>query len=417
VLLKSKKIIIGYDLANICSQISYAYQKEESDVTTVGIVEGEENYDIPTVLCKRIGTNQWLFGHAAIRFHKERPDESILIDNLLNAALDGEMIQIDGKGYHPATLLALFVKRSLSTIANGENGNRIASIMFTAEVADQRMKDLIHRVAKTLDLKHAEIFNQCYEESFFSYLTYRNSVLWNEGALLLDCRGEELNAVHMNRNENTVPKVMYSEKRKFAFAGTDRELRNISEQICDGVTIGSVYLIGEKFSGDWMKESLRYLCDGRRVFQGNNLYSKGACYTLLRQFNRNVQEQEDEYIFLSPGVLKANIGMKVQKRGEEVYSALLDAGTEWASLEETFEFYLQGENRLELLITPVVKYPSKQVCIELDSLQLEALQVTRIRMKFRMIHENVLQIAVNDLGFGEFRQGSDNVWVREIELY
>ena len=278
------------------------------------------------------------------------------------------------------------------------------------------MKDVIQRVAKTLDLKHAEILNQCYEESFFSYLTYQNKALWNEGALLLDFRGEDLAAVHMDRNENTVPKIMYSTKRKFAFAGTDRELSNITAQICEKVPIGFVYLIGEKFSGDWMKESLRYLCDGRRVFQGNNLYSKGACYTLLKHLDRRVQEQE-EYIFLSPDMLKANIGMKVQKRGEEAYNALLDAGMDWASLEENFEFYLRGENRLELRIIPVVKCPPKQVCMELDSLQLEETQVTRIRMKLCMPRENILQIAVSDLGFGDFRQGSDKVWVREVELY
>lgn len=415
-----KKIIIGYDLANTCSQISYGYLKEDCDVATVGTVEGEENYDIPTVLCKRVGTNQWLFGYDAIRFHREKPEESILVDNLLQSALDGETIQIDGKGYHPATLLALFVKRSLSTVTARGNEGRITAMMFTAQTADRRMKELIQRIEKTLDLKNAEIFSQCYEESFFNYLTYQKKVLWNEGALLLDYRGEDLTSVYMGQNNNTVPKVMYSEKRRFAFAGTDREFCNIAAEICADVSIMSVYLIGEKFGGDWMKDSLRYLCDGRRVFQGNNLYSKGACYALLKQFGRQSQEQQDqvdEYIFLSPEVLKANVGMKVQKRGEEAYNALLDAGMEWVTLDETFEFYLQGEGQLELLITPVVKCPSKQIGMELDSLHLEESQVTRIRMKLRMPRENVLEITVSDLGFGEFRQGSDKSWVQEVELY
>jgi len=170
-------------------------------------------------------------------------------------------------------------------------------------------------------------------------------------------------------------------------------------------------LIGEKFSGEWMNESLRYLCDGRRVFQGNNLYSKGACYAVMSRM------QEGEYIFLKPDMLKANIGMKLQKRGEEVYSALLDAGMEWETMDEVFEFYIRGDNELELLITPVVKYPSKQVHFALDSLQLDKGQVTRIRMRLCMPRENALLISVRDLGFGEFRQGSDKEWIREVELY
>lgn len=418
VLMKSgKKIIVGYDLANTCSQISYCYKKEESDIATVGTVEGEENYDIPTVLCKRIGTNQWLFGHAAIRFSEERPEESILVENLLQLALGGEVVQIDGKGYHPATLLALFVKRSLSTVAAGGNGDRIAAIMFTFEIIDQRIEALIQRVIRTLDFKNTETFCQCYEESFFSYMTWQNKALWNDGALLLDYRGDELTAMHMEGNNNTVPKVMYSAKRNFSFAGTDRELYDISGELCEGKQISSVYLIGQKFGGDWMEESLRYLCTGRRVFQGNNLYSKGACYTLLKELCGKTGEDEEEYMFLGPNKLKANVGMKVQKRGEDAYNALLDAGMDYKSMEEVFEFYLKGENHLELLITPLIKCPAKHVFMELDNLQLEPDQVTRIRMKISSPKENVLRITVNDLGFGEFRQACDGKWVKEVEIY
>ena len=44
----SDKVIIGYDLANACSQISYCYIKGKNEVETFSSVAGEENYDIPT---------------------------------------------------------------------------------------------------------------------------------------------------------------------------------------------------------------------------------------------------------------------------------------------------------------------------------------------------------------------------------
>ncbi len=416
-LLKSdKRIIIGYDLADTCSQISYCYPKAESDIETVGTVDGEENYDIPTVLCKRTGTNQWLFGRAAIRFSQEHPEEGILVENLLQLALDGESVQIDGKSYHPAALLALFIKRSLSTVTARGAVEKIAAIMFTCEDIDQRVEALIRRIIRTLEFKTTEIFTQCYEESFFAYLTRQPKDLWNDGALLLDYRGEELIAVHVEGNANTVPKVMYSAKRRFHFAGTDRELWDITGELCEGKKISSVYLIGEKFGGDWMEESLRYLCTGRRVFQGNNLYSKGACYTLLKELAQG-EVDEEKYLFLGPDKLKANIGMRVRKRGEDAYNALLDAGMCWKGMEEIFEFYLKGENNLELLITPLVKSPAKHVSMELDNLELGEKDVTRIRMKLGMPRENMLLITVSDLGFGEFREASDGRWVKEVELY
>ena len=412
-----KKIIIGYDLANTCSQISYCYKKETDDVETVATVEGEENYDIPTVLCKRAGTNQWLFGHAALRFVGEHPEEGILVDNLLHLALDGEVVQIDGRGYHPAALLALFIKRSLSTVLKGGSVDKIAAIMFTCEEVDQKLGMLLQRIINTLELKNTEVFSQCYEESFFSYLTHQPKDLWQCGALLLDYRGEELICVHVEGNVNTIPKVMYSAKRRCHFAGTDRELLDIAGEVCEGRQISSVYLIGEKFGGNWMNESLKYLCQGRRVFQGNNLYSKGACYTVWQKYGRKADEEEaEEYLFLGPDKLKANIGMKVRKRGEEAYNALLDAGMCWNGMEEIFEFYLRGENHLEIMITPLVKAAPRLLFMELDGLVLGENEVTRVRMKLTMPRENLLTVTVCDLGFGEFREAHDGKWIKEVEL-
>ena len=134
-----KKIIIGYDLTNTCSQIT---------------VE-EENYEIPTLLCKKVGANQWLFGHAANRFYAEHPEEGILVDNLLQLALEGEIVQIDGRGYHPAALVSLFIKRSLDKVLKQMGAEKIAGICFAVCKVDQKMNDLIQRIIQTLELKNA----------------------------------------------------------------------------------------------------------------------------------------------------------------------------------------------------------------------------------------------------------------------
>lgn len=394
-----KKIIIGFDLTNTCSQITV----------------GEENYEIPTLLCKKVGANQWLFGHAANRFYAEYPQEGILVDNLLQLALEGEIVQIDGRGYHPAALLALFIKRSLDTVLKQVGTEKISGICFAVEQMNKRIEELFRRVIRTLEFKNMPVSCQCYEECFFAYLTHQPGELWQKGALLLDYREKELTAVTLECNSNTIPKVMYSTKRKYDFGGTDQELLEIAEELCQGKFLSSVYLIGEKFSGDWFGESLKYLCAGRRVFQGNHLYGKGAGYIVSEETLKNT-EQEEEYLFLGPDKLKINVGMKVTKRGEEVYNALLDAGMYWEGMEEIFEFYLKEENDLELLITPLVNAAPMHVQMELDGLKLKKNDVTRVRMKLNMPKENVLQITVSDLGFGEFRQAHDGKWIKEVEI-
>ena len=124
----SENIIIGYDLTNTSSQISYRYLKNGSQVETLTAVAGQENYDIPTVLCKKCGVNQWLFGKDALRFYENDPLEGILVDDLLQLAIKGEMVQLGGKGYDPIALLTLFVKRSLGLLSNNDAMDKIYGI-------------------------------------------------------------------------------------------------------------------------------------------------------------------------------------------------------------------------------------------------------------------------------------------------
>lgn len=58
---KRRKIAIGYDLGDDYAQISYCFLDGET-VETLAVVTGTEQYNIPVVLCRKKGVNQWLFG-------------------------------------------------------------------------------------------------------------------------------------------------------------------------------------------------------------------------------------------------------------------------------------------------------------------------------------------------------------------
>ena len=59
-------VLVGYDLGDQYSQISYCVFGNE-DVETVATVVGTKQYNIPTVLCKRKGVNQWFYGKDAVK--------------------------------------------------------------------------------------------------------------------------------------------------------------------------------------------------------------------------------------------------------------------------------------------------------------------------------------------------------------
>lgn len=84
------KMVIGYDLGRQFSQVSY-YAVGDADPCTVSPVAGTEQYNIPTVLCKRVGVSQWYYGKEAL---KNQGEEGILVDHLLEKALQGEEVLV-----------------------------------------------------------------------------------------------------------------------------------------------------------------------------------------------------------------------------------------------------------------------------------------------------------------------------------
>ena len=433
------KIIIGYDLGNTFSQISYAYLSQGSEVETLSCVAGEEYYNIPTALCKRRGTMQWFFGREAQRFAQDNPEEAIVVDNLVELALAGEQVLIDEESYEPAALLTLFIKRSLGLLSLVSAPERIVAMMITCRKLDGRLIEVLNQTVTGLGLGYIRVYYQSYAESFYDYMLYQPRDLWAYQTVLLDYREDGIYSMRMECNKRTTPIVAYVHQQFYLFAGEsclpdvssldegrlrqlDQELLQVVRQECEDRTVSSVYLIGESFAEEWMSQSLRYLCKGRRVFQGVNLYSKGAVYCLLdKHFGSKAGK---EYVFLGGDKLKYNIGMNVLRQGEESYYALLDAGENWYDCVYSCEFYVRAGQSVPLVITPLIAGGVTCLPLSLGELpqsweaagreEYGICELARIRMNLHMEGERLLCVELEDLGFGEIRPATELSWHQKI---
>ena len=427
-ILKSEKLIVGYDLGNDFSQISYAVSAG-GEVETLSQVAGEQVYNIPTVLCKRRGVNQWFYGKEAIRNAEEQ--QGILVGNLLTLALNGEPILIEDTSYDPVALLTLFFKRSLGMLSQVGTSEKLGALMITCEQLNQRMIEVLGGMVEGLRLKTDRIFFQSHTESFYNYMLRQPRELWAAQTMLFDYRNDSVKIYMMDCNKRTTPIVAFIEEIEEDFflphqsgeeqtslteaekQRLDENFLKLAEKACSNRTVSSVFLIGDGFSEEWMKESLRFLCSrGRRVFQGNNLFGKGACHGMQERLQPS--EVGKEYVFLGKDKLKANIGMDILNQGENSYLALLDAGVNWYEASHITEFYIQDGNQINIKITPLI---GKEV--RMDRIVLEDLEgtISRLRAKLYLEAENRLVMEIEDLGFGAFRMPSGRVWQKVIELY
>lgn len=407
----SEKVIVGYDLGNKYAQISCYVTGSEEEIRTLSSVAGSSVYTIPLALSKRQGVNQWFYGSEAIRYAGE--EEGILVENLLKLARDGEPVQIDGALIDPVALLTLFLKRSLGLLSQVTNTERIGALMITCEELDHRMLEVLTAATEGLHLKTDQICFQSHVESFYYYNLYQPEELWQHKTILCEYGDASIRTYCMECNRHTTPVVAYMEEREFPFPvpESDEKMQEIAKKLCENQMISSVYLIGEAFSRDWMKESLRYLCKGRRVFQGNNLFSKGACYGMMERLTPG--ENGKNHVFLGKDKLKSNIGMKVLRRGEESYQALLDAGINWYEAKNTMEFYLLEGRAVEILITSLTGKGNRIARIVPEELQEG---IIRLRISVEMRDDTHLKVELEDLGFGTFRAATHHIWKEEIEL-
>lgn len=420
------KLLVSYDIGDDFAQVSYTFPESE-EAETLSSVAGAENYNIPAVLCKRPGVNQWFYGKEAIRYAREQ--DGILVQNLLSMAVDGEPVQIEGKSYEPAALLALFMKRSLGMLSQVSAPDKIYAMVVTCEQLEHRVLEVLGQAVSGLRLKTDRIFFQSHMESYYNYMIRQPAQLWTDESILCDYRRDRILVYRLECNKRTTPVVAFIENREYPFLSyepmpeaeslraqrlerLDKEFLSIAQEVCGSRNVNSCYLIGDWFSEEWMKESLQYLCRGRRVFQGNNLYGKGACYGLQEKFNAS--EAGKSHVFLGNDKLRANIGMKVFRQGEESYYALLDAGVNWFEADQTLEFYIQDGNCIEVMVTPLIGKGNKLAQVILEDLQGG---LCRLKAHFYMAEENRLAVEIEDLGLGEFRPATGRIWKEEITIY
>ena len=156
------------------------------------------------------------------------------------------------------------------------------------------------------------------------------------------------------------------------------------------------------------------MCINRRVFAGNNLYSKGACYGILEKICPS--DVGRDYIYLGKDKLKANVGMDVLKRGQNAYLVLLNAGVNWYEVGTCVEFILPKENKLEFRISSLTGNVVYNETMILEEMPERKPGTTRVRLEMKMVSDNTIFAEVTDLGFGEFYPATGKRWEKEIVL-
>lgn len=424
---RQKDLIVGYDLSEEYSQISY-FDYSLGEPKTISTTTGEENFQIPTILLKKERTDKWYFGDEAL---KRAENKDTIIETILNKCRNNEISIIENIEYKPEQLLEIFIRKTFNLFTYEGIVNRIPNvIVFTIEDINLNLVNAIKESAKKIGIDMENVYIQDHQESFVEYTINQKQELWNRDVVLLKYDEDYLRAFNLKINTKTTPIIATIDKKEFnhitspksMFLTDTEDLRNKKLDLLIRDTlkeyfgkeiISCIFLCGDGFEGDWLKETLRLLCSGRRVFQGKNLCTKGACYKGAKKV---ISNELEDHLYLGENKLKYNIGLDVSNKGVNQYYNLILANENWYDVVGECELILDEEICVELKLTPIDNKDIRIIIVNLNELPLRPNKTIRILVQIVFESASIGKVIITDLGFGEFYESSGKMWKHEICL-
>ena len=408
----SSGVYFGLDITDRYALVSF-YKPNMEEPETISTVMGSEVFQIPLFLSKRRGMGQWFIGQEAKK--QVQAGNSDGVDMLLSRALHRDNVILDATEY-PATELLLIFLRKILTLPGGYFGSsKFEKLVITVPVLDMEHMELFTVLCTQLGLDSSQVMFIDHKESFYYYVFHQRADVFYQDVMLFDLEDNQLLGYRLHRNANTKPQLVRIETNNFGtlIDNKDEKFLFLLKPTFAGEEISSVYLTGDGFDGNWMKQSLQFLCHNRRVFAGKNLFSKGACYAGYR---KSVSSEEWPFVYMGEQELKVNLSIKVLNHNEMQFISLLDAGENWYESEFSCEVILDGTKEIEFWVQRPDSRQASVEILELKDLPERENRTTRLRITAKPVSDRSIRLLIRDLGFGEIVPSSNKIWEHEISI-
>lgn len=401
-----RKLIVGYDLCEDYSQLScYSYKTFEP--IPISPDEDEENSLIPTALAIKNETRNWIFGKEAIRCAKD--GSAVLVDKLLTKLKNKEEITIFGQKYSAVNLLEKFFRKTLTLLKNYFPTEPITKLVVTLNEMDQDIIEGVYEALYMLGIEKDRASIISHGSSFMYYALSQDRELWLNDVGLFDFNEDGLSFYQISINRRSTPMIAGMDKKEFSETLNYSMLRSkninlgytfetIAQTVLYKQIITTLYFTGRGFEGGWADEKIRNLCAGRRVFMGQNLYTKGACYA-AKEFSGD--EKLGGIILLNNEMIVCSIWIKAYVDGFVKEILLSDAAVPWYEVNSDIEVIPDDISEIEIIFRNILTKEVIRERIPIHSITDRPNRMTRIKVNLSCIDKSKVKLVLTDLGFGD----------------
>lgn len=414
---------VGIDLGSDYSQVSY-YNYQNKEPVSVNFEGQEWKYRVPTTVSKTIGRSEWFAGDEAV--HSAKLGEAVLVEDLLKKAADKNPVRVDDTSVMPIELLERYLDYIIQLV-KAEGGSEVVDrVCITLTDYNISVLNVIAKAMENIGISRDRLVTSSYDESFIYYAVSQKEELWKNDVFLFDYdeaglavkrmyivneRGTRIVMVHTDEFYDELSYDVWENKLSAEYL--DDKLYQIAMKLFNKRNISTVYLTGIAFADDIKRPSfINYICDRRRVFAGNNLYCKGACYQAFADITGGLKD----VMLACKERITTGIEMKISDRGRDKILRMVRPGINWFGADCEYDFIVDNAEAVEIFLSPVDTREKQLVRVPLSDFPDRPAKATRITVSFSFTSDSRCHMMVKDRGLGEFYNSSGRVINEELLL-
>ena len=346
-------------------------------------------------------------------------ENQVKLEDIVAASLDG----VPADTEELISLVAFLIESTKKSA----NRFKIHRIYVTIDKFEITYLDILKSVFIRLGYDEKTVSFISHEECYAYYAFSQQKQLCTGGVLLMDYGPEKLKCTVLSKLNGKGTDIIAEESHEYVDEAlqlvitgeekldtVDNLLTNAAKESIAGKVISSVYLTGKGFDTVEMPKGLmQLLCTRRKVFAGQNLYVKGACFAA---FEEDFSTHFKDTVLACENRVTSGLEIGIQEHGINKILRLTKAGINWYEASRTFEFIAEDCNEITIDVLPIANMDKYKTVIELTDFPYREGKMTRLQMKIVFKSDNRCTIIIKDKGFGDFARSSGKVVYKDLEL-
>lgn len=403
---KKNGLIVGIDLRDDFSQIS-CFNEKTKEPDSICYIGDKMDYQIPTVLGALYHSDKWTFGAEARQLASN--GRCLPIEGFFEELQEKPELFIGGHRFKKVELIERYLGFITGLLERYYPEDSIEYVTITMPSITKDRVDLFKGMAHIFGLDSDHVMVQSHVTSYEFYALSQKRELWQHDVGLFEYDQKGLFYHHLSISRKRSPAVVSEtavdltaylsgrEIQRMPHSELDRRFLEVVRQVTSQKMISTIYLTGNGFEGNWTDASLKFLGRQRRIFAGQNIYVKGACYSGLmdqRRMDRN-------FVAFNGDVLPSDIYIRGRRDKEPVNVVLGKAGTPWYSAKGEALFILDNTTTVAVHVKDFATNLEKVLFIQLDNLPQRPNRTHRIRVHMSFIQPGQCRLYFEDDGFGD----------------